>query len=374
MSTTKIPFGDAAGQLITECSLDELERMIDIIDAKLCDDPNGQYSTKNKRWLDEALAVFKRRKANGDTAARQPAQVAPSVALAKVPVGAIRDAAAATQALAEARELGHLISPAPAVGNLPEGCSILVSALMIDVKRETYPVRGAGGDDDKDTGTGDRGLGKVALDRIGGALGIDWDPVLSRRLDDGSHPHYCRAKAVGRVRNLDCTWRTFQDEKELDLRDGAPIVEGILAREAKKRKKQGNDYRGDGGAGDIAQKRQHIQSLCMTEARERAIRTLGVRVSYAQEELKKPFIIVQLVFDGRSENPEAAAYFRERIADTFLGASQKLYGGAPAPAQLNAGHPPPPIEAQVIELPESDEDDSNWFGATIPATGTGGLY
>jgi hypothetical protein len=365
MSNLKIPFGRDKGQLITECSLASLEWAIDAIDAKLCENPEGEFAEANKRWMAGAMAELKKRRAGVGPAqpAPAPAVVPPSQALAKVPVGAIRDAATVSQTLLEAASIGHLVSPAPAAGNLPEGCSVLVSAIMIDPKRETYPVGGNGDDDDRQTG--ERGLSKVALDKLASALAIDWDPVLSRRLDDGSHPHYCRAKAVGRVRNLDGSWRTIQDEKELDYRDGAPVIEGIRARAKKKNKP-------DGGAGEIAQKRQHIQSLCITEARLRAIRTLGLRTAYNAEELAKPFIVAQLVFDGRSEDPEARAYFRERIADSFMGARRDLYGGAPPAPQLESkGEPPPPLSAYG-EGADDDGAPDYGFGDEPKKTGTDG--
>src|SRR5262249_26559181 len=149
---------------------------------------------------------------------------------------------------------------------------------------------------------------------------------------------------VGYVRNFDGSPRPIQDEKELDLRDGSPIVRGILRREAKKRAEQGSQYKGDGGEGEILQKRQHILSLCVTEARLRAIRTLGLRTSYTRDELAKPFICAQLVFDGRSEDPEARRYFRERIADSFLAGHSALFGGAPRLAP-----------ARTFELPHVDD-------------------
>lgn len=367
-SNLTIPYGRAKGEPIATCSLENLNWAINKIAGRLRTEPNHQFAAQDRRWLTEAQKVFAERTEGGNVKdsdelvaryAAQPAPPVPSQVLAKVPVGAISDAVQATETLAKAAELGHLISPAPAAGVLPEGCSILVSAIMIDPGRETYPV--GGNDDDDSRQTVERGLSKVALDKLASALAIDWDPVQSRRLDDGSHPHYCRAKAVGRVRNFDGTWRTIQDEKELDYRDGSPVIEGIRARARQKNK-------GDGSR-EIGMKRQHIQSLCITEARLRAIRTLGVRTAYTQTELQKPFIVAQLVFDGRSEDPEARAYFRERIADSFMGSSRALYG-LPAPAPLlEKPEPPPPLEAYG----EPDDGPPDYgFPDPPKATGTDG--
>lgn len=375
MSTLKIPFGRSSGQLITECALTDLEWMLGRIEARLCSGEAYKFAEQDKRWAEEAARVLKARRDAGDTHAHgdaadqelaryasrpAPMTVDSAALLSKIVVGALREAKTASDALASARELGHLIAPAPSVGFVPEGCSVMVSAHLVDIERETY----------QHPGTSERGLGKVALDRIGSAAGIDWDPLLSRRIDDGSHPWYRACQAVGRVRQFDGTWRTLEDKKEIDLCDGSATIEGILAREAKKKRDDGTAYKGDGGYREIAMKRQHILSLCTTEARLRATRTLGIRTSYKPEELAKPFVVARLVFDGRSENPETARYFRERIADSFLGGTQALYGGAAVP-QLRQAEP------RVIDLPaEPEEFGPPDYGFADPPqkTGTGGPF
>lgn len=364
--TLKIPFGHNRGELITECDDAALQWAIEAIDDKLCRDPNGRYSEDNKRWLDVAMAEQQRRRAGGSPVAAPLAKAVDRPALlAQVGVGAIREGAAASAALTKARELGHLISPAPTVGHMPEGCFVQVSAMLLDVNRETY----------QHSGSSERGLGKVALDRIAGMAAITWDPVLSRRLDSGQHPWYRHCKAVGRVRNFDGTWRELCDEKEIDLTDGSATVEGILLREKRKKQDEGTNYKGDGGIREIAMKRQHILSLCSTEARLRATRILGIRTGYTGNELQLPFVVAQLAFDGRSENPETARFFNEMIAQSFLGATAQLYGGASAPTRL-----PAPPAAPVIELPAA-EDEGPWgppdygFVDLPKATGTdGGKY
>jgi hypothetical protein len=364
MSTLKIPFGRSQGQLITECALSDLEWMLGTIEKRLCKGENYQFAAQDKRWAEEAARVLKQRKAAGDTRAHgAAAQLAvvkpPAEVLAKV-TQSLRDAKAATALLAEAKELGHLVSPAPAVGFLPEGCSVSLSAILVDPVRETY----------QQSGSSERGLSKVALDKIAGGAGIDWDPVLSTRLDNRSHPWYCHCKAVGRVRRFDGTWRTLSDEFELDLTDGSGEVEAIIAREKRKARDEGDRYRGDLGVTEIAQKRKFILRLTTTGARLRATRQMGLRTSYTADELTKPFIMAQLTFDGWSEEAETRAYFRQRIADNFLGASASLYG---QPPQLQKAEP------RVIDLPPEDEEPEFSppdYGFPDPpkATGTGGMY
>lgn len=346
-----LPIGRARGQDIADAPLDDFEWCFNTLERNVCSG-TSRFPDKDKAWLEAAAPVLKQRQ---EGVAVQ--LVTASQALANVGIGAINNAREANEALEYAREIGHLVSPAPAVGFIPEGCSVMVSGIMVNRERESY----------EHSGSSERGLSKVALDKIGGAAGIDWDPRLSVRLDDGTDPYYRCCQAVGRVRNFDGTWRHLEDKKEIDLRDGSARVQAILEREAAKRKKEGDKYRGDGGFRDIAMQRLHILSLCTTEARLRATRILGLRTAYTPEELLKPFVVVQMVFDGRSANPETAKYFRERIADSFLGASRQLYG-APSPA-------PAPREVQTIELPELEpEPASTWTECSPKRTGTGGPY
>lgn len=374
-SNLTIPYGRSRGEPIATCDMGTLNWAISSITKRVGEEPDGKFAASDRRWLDEAHKVFEARSegvvVGGPVAGAAPAAgaIAPArpaaplaTQLVNVPVGAIREAAAATSALVKARELGHLISPAPAVGNLPEGCAINVSAVVVDIERETYAM----------SGTTERGLSKVALDKIAGALGVDWDPQLSQRLDDGSHPHYCHFQAVGRLRNFDGTWRTIQAHKELDLRDGSALIEDILAREAKKQEDATpqKPYRGDGGRKEIAGKRLHILSLCETEARLRAVRSMGLRTGYTREELAKPFVIAQVSFDGYSEDPEARAQFREGIMANFLGASRSLYGKPPV-KELQQ-HTPPPLSAYGDAGDDEDGPPNYGFGDPPKRTGTDG--
>jgi hypothetical protein len=361
-----IPFGNNKGAPIASCPIADLNWAIVRVAKRLKDDPNHRFADTDRRWLAEAQAVFAERSEGvvidgpspeARAAATSPLAVVPSAKpnelLAKLTLGALRDAEVAMKTLAQAASIGHLISPQTGVGTLPEGCSLQVSGVVVDVARETYTQ----------TGSSERGLHKVAIDKIAAAAGIDWDPVLSRRLDDRRHPWYCACVAVGRVRQFDGTWRTLSAQKEIDLREGGQDTLDILGRDTEEVKKQR----------ELAGKRKHILSLCDTEARLRATRGLvGLRVSYTPAELEKPFIVVRLVFDGRSENAETRAYFNGRIADSFLGASQQLYSETPAaPPQLRQAEP------RVIELPADEQDDDGppdyGFGPS-KRTGTGGPY
>ena len=301
-------------------------------------------------------------------------------------VGSTNNAATLAQRLAIAAEHRHLISPATAAADIPEGCSVVISQVLIDIKSETYDVGGR------------RGLAKVALERIASAAGISWDPAASGRLDDGSDPYYCAWRAVGTVRHFDGTEIVIEGSKEMDLRPGAAQLEALQdlflsKHEAWSRSRKG--YEPKDPMGQIRVMRLHIMAHAESKARLRAIRSIGVRGAYDADELQRPFVVARLMFTGRSADPETQRAFSMMTAQAMLGGRRTLYGHAsPAPAALpapramralpaatrSAGAPPPPV-GQTQWDDDDDLPDSYQHGAaeqalrqpTPPARGEGEL-
>lgn len=292
--------------------------------------------------------------AGGASLARGEQAVVGAYAAAGVVDGKLRDAAASF----------HLVSPATSCGSLPEGCEVAISVVGLDVANETYELAGK------------RGLGKVALDRIAGAAGVDWDPHLTRRLDDGRDPHYCHFRAVGYVRLFDGATRTLTGEVEIDARDGSPQIEEIANKAQNAR----------GGPRDpgrqILELRKFLLRHAESKAKNRAIRSLGVRTSYSPEELQRPFAVARLMFTGRTSDASLRRVFSERIADAMLGGQRALYGGrggAPAlpagsPAPQLVGHAPPavgavPADDDAFEVPGEPQRGDAWEGDSAAGGG-----
>ena len=249
-------------------------------------------------------------------AASQALAASPQERLARIP-GSYRNPQAITERLQYAAKHFHLVSPATACGAVPEGCSISLSTVIIDKDAETYKV------------SGKFGLSKTALDKIGAAAGISWDAQQSGRIDDGSDPHYCMWRAVGRMRHLDGTEVQLVGTKEMDLREGSQVVETDTANQ-------------------VREKRLHIAAHAETKARLRAIRSIGIRTAYTAEELSKPFVVAKIMWTGQSNDPELRRLFAMKQADAMIGGSRALYGNAPiappaAVAMMPAGVRPPPV-------------------------------
>lgn len=253
-------------------------------------------------------------------------------------VGTYAEPNAVNQRMSWAQENAHLISPATAVGAMPEGCGIALSIVTVDVENDTYNL------------SGKRGLSKTVLQKLGAALGVSWDPVLSGRVDDGSDSHYCRWRAVGTYRAFDGQVQTIVAEKELDLRDGSPTVVGLQQQQAAKNKSADSQVR---------EMRMHIQQHAETKAQLRAVRSLGIKTAYTTDELQRPFVAARIMFTGQSKDPVLRAEFARMTAASFLSGQASLYGRQLPPAQGPAtlgALPPPPVGTNRI-----DEEDAPAF-------------
>lgn len=310
----------------------------------------------NVSAIREACVAEQRRRATGgqQAAPRPPVSTEEARQAIQIYSGAHDDSSKATTALMKLQEVGHLVSPAPACGTLPAGTSVVVSAVMVDMANETFPV--AGGD-------GKRGLGKVPLHKIAGALGLSWSPE-SGRIDDGSDPRFVHYRAVGYLRQFDGTLRQVIGEKIMDLRPRSAQIEALRKRAEDKFERE-RAKSPDAKLGDWESQIRDMQLFILehaeTKAQLRAIRSLGLRSSYTADELRKPFFAAKLQFTGQSDDPEIRKMFAQRIADSMLGSNALLYG-APRPRQQSGnaqpeGYSPPPVDTTGHTIDDEDGPD-----------------
>lgn len=218
----------------------------------------------------------------------------------------------------------HLLSPTINPEYVPEFHEVAVRLVVVDPRDEggeVYKLPGAQADE--------RALSKVALDRIAAAAGISWDPIRSGRIDDASDPHYCHFQAVGYVRDLDGSRRTLIGSKEIDLREGNPALKAWTPQR-------------------LNEARLHLLSMAESKAKNRVVRSLGLKQKYRVAELaEKPFAVLSLVLTGASEDPQLERIAKEKLLDAALSTSRELYGTAPRLLQVpEQPAPPPPIERQ----------------------------
>lgn len=262
--------------------------------------------------------------------------------------------ARAIQALGKAH---NLVVPGGAIGrDLPMLYSAGISFIFPDLEHDTYKIRGSS----------KLGIGKVALDRIARGAGVRWNPMLCGRIDDNSNSNFIEYQVAGSVLQLDGTEGTISAIKRIDLRaDKSTDVSTWGADSQEIAKDAGNAKDGAGNPAprdpwpQILQARQHILSNAETKAKNRAIRSLGVRASYTADEIRKGFAVVRLQFTGHHDDPEIEREVAMKIADRALGSSAMLYpGSGPMRMERPALAPARAIArlASVVDADDEPED------------------
>lgn len=248
------------------------------------------------------------------------------------------DARAVSDVLARIGSEVNLVAPATSCPALPPGCGVAFSAIQLNPDPsmgDVYPVGG-----------GKLGPHKTSLDRIGAALGVSWDAEHSRRLDDRSHPYYCEYLVVGAYQRFDGSWAQVMDQKVMDLRDGSAQVSQIY-----RQTKEGKDPETT-----IEFMRANIASHCLTKARLRALRSVGLKTSYAPQEIERPFLVAKLVFTGQTDDPVLKPMYAAAVMMNMLAGSRMVFGqgggdalaasmmagSAPAPSRQMGAPPPAP--------------------------------
>ena len=77
---------------------------------------------------------------------------------------------------------------------------------------------------------------------------------------------------------------------------------------------------------------------------------LGVKGTYNEGELKKPFIIVRYMFSPPVNDPEV----RKLLIQQSTGAAQSIYGGSPQPQAI----PHFPAQDDFIDIPPVEPDEA----------------
>lgn len=275
-----------------------------------------------------------------------PQRPAPTPPAATVPAlvtnaGTFSDLALANQELGRLGNRAHVLAPVLRLDMVPEFHEVALKVCTIspDPNRgEVYPQEG-----------GKLAPTKVALDRIAAAAGIHWDPLRSGRLDDGSERHYCHFRAVGRVKDLDGGWRILSAEKEVDLRDGNPTIFDPENTHGGQNVEPG--FRRGWSSRRLAGAREHILALAESKAKNRVVRSLGMKQTYTAAELAMPFVVPCLVFTGRSDDPELERVAKLEILKAGVAAAQELFGASidVTPQRPFARHAPPQIAAEPVD-------------------------
>lgn len=191
--------------------------------------------------------------------------------------------------------------------------SATVVQVNADDPRDVYPTPGGGAT---------VCLHSQALERIGNAAGIDFDPTLTRHTHDRvKEPYICEIHVGGWYVDSLGQRRLITAGAVSDLRDGT-VTANVLK-------------------GGLTTARQFICERTESRARNRAIRkTTNLPSSFRKDELRKPMVAIRFRLDER--DPDV----RRALIDRGTGAAREVFGQTEA-AALDAGVARP--EEEVIE-------------------------
>jgi len=161
-------------------------------------------------------------------------------------------------------------------------------------------------------------LAKPGLLKLATCAGIVWDPVNTKRVDDGHDKKFCCYQAVGMLQRSDGRWITLKNMYEVDLE----VIEEELYDLYKRKCRDWN--RGDRSEADFVEylkqwvadsvrrellkKRKHKLRLAESGAMMAVIRSLlAIKSHYTKVELSKPFVVPRVVFNPDTSDPEIRA-------------------------------------------------------------------
>ena len=238
------------------------------------------------------------------------------------------------EALEEAREKCNLLAPIVEIAEIPEPFSVALRKVQLDLRVPDRKGVGGGGDiydpgaGDEGTQSGEFALTAVALNKLSICAGIKWNMRACGRLDDRSDPYYVLYKSIGKMLDF-LTGEPMEigGEREVDLRTGSPSIVGW-------------------SEGRLRRAREHIHATAESKAMNRGIRRgLAIRGKYSMDDLQKPFVVPQLVFDlEQVRDPEVRRQIRLELARRAAGITTSIWGPdevhgrlpAPAPALATA--------------------------------------
>jgi hypothetical protein len=194
-----------------------------------------------------------------------------------------------------------------------------VVTVNADDKRDVYDTPGGGGT---------LCLHSQALERIGNAMGIDWDRTAYEH-DHAKEPFICTAFVGGSIVDSLGQRRRLSASAKSDLREGSPTAKVLR--------------------GGIETARQFICERTESRARNRAIRKIGsIPSSFTRAELAKPFVAIRFRLDERDPDVKRA------LIDQGTRAADQVYGRLPAGAPIDAGREGP--EEEVVAHDHNDDE------------------
>lgn len=199
---------------------------------------------------------------------------------------------------------------------------------------------------------------KQGLMKLSVCAGVIWSVTESRRIDNGADRNYCAYRAVGGLRKADGQPVFFSADYDIDLE----VIEEELREQYEKKalakdkegkpfhptKEKQKEYVDYCVKRDLLQKRKNKLKLCEAGAMNRVLRSLlGIKQAYTAQELKKPFVMVRIVFRPDFSDKEV----RQQFINAQIKAMTGVYGPDAISQTLNP-------EAEPIDVTPINDDDN----------------
>lgn len=210
----------------------------------------------------------------------------------------------------------HVLSPFTQITGLAPQHGIIASVVKIN------PDPRNGGPGEVYAGLpflkeGEVAIAKIGLRKIADAGAIS---TTTFRTDPRNIPNYWEYKCVASYRGIDGTVVTREASAEWDLRDNSPRLKGWTANQ-------------------ISEGRKNGLRNCETRAINAAIRELGIKQKYSQEELAKPFLVLRVAFQPDMNDPEQ----RRIVTENAMKGTSVLYGAQQLPPGGDA------VDADIVD-------------------------
>lgn len=227
------------------------------------------------------------------------------------PTEIIKTPAEYTAAMRKWGEHYHVLTAFTSVTGLAEGHALIASRVALS------PDPSKGGPGDVYDGlpflkSGEVAIAKTGLRKIADCAGIT---TRTFRTDPRTIPHYWEVKATASYRGIDGAIIEREQTVEWDLRDGSPRLKGWTKAQ-------------------IDEARKHGLRACETRAINAAIRELGIKQKYTQDELRKPFLALRCVFQPDLSDP----VIKKAVTENYLRGAAQLYA-APAATEIVDAEP-----------------------------------
>lgn len=179
---------------------------------------------------------------------------------------------------------------------------------------------------------------KPCLMKFKMAAGVTWDPDRTRRIDDRNNPNIVEFMAVGLYHgpdgmelSLSGTYELDLDAEEEEIRDQQELK--VLSDSWKPPPKFAAFFQDKSTEEivdyltrrELSQLRRHKVARAETGAKLRALRELGIKSSYTEAELQKPFVFVRLDYAPDRSKPEVRQEAEQRVRQDIA----DLYGAVP---------------------------------------------